>query len=96
MKGGEADPDRHVTAGDARASVLALLGARASNASVCPSEVARALVADLDRFQGAEWLDAMPMVHQAVDQLVAEGLIRLSWKGELLTMRAGPYRIRRA
>ncbi len=37
----------------------------------------------------------MPIVHSAVDGLVAEGLVRLSWKGEPLDERAGPYRIRR-
>ena len=37
----------------------------------------------------------MPIVHAAVDRLVAEGVVRLSWKGEPLDARAGPYRIRR-
>ncbi|WP_309547008.1 hypothetical protein [Sphingomonas sp. SUN019] len=37
----------------------------------------------------------MPAVHAAVDQLVDEGLVRLSWKGRKLVTRAGPYRIGR-
>jgi hypothetical protein len=37
----------------------------------------------------------MPIVHAAVDQLVAEGQIQLSWKGQMLTTRGGPYRIAR-
>ena len=40
-----------------------------------------------------EWRDAMPGVHAAVDQLAADGLVRLSWKGRPLATRAGPYRI---
>lgn len=38
----------------------------------------------------------MPAVHSAVDSLVAEGLVRLSWKGEAIPVRDGPYRIGRA
>jgi hypothetical protein len=41
------------------------------------------------------WRDAMPAVHAAVDQLVAEGAVRLRWKGQPLPARAGPYRIER-
>ncbi len=56
---------------DAREATLALLAARAPEATVCPSEVARALAA------AADWRDRMPAVHAAVDRLVAEGLVRL-------------------
>ena len=38
----------------------------------------------------------MPEVHAAVDQMAAEGLVQLSWKGRALPARQGPYRIRRA
>ncbi|NML11089.1 DUF3253 domain-containing protein [Sphingobium sp. AR-3-1] len=71
----------------AREMRLTLLGARHEGATICPSEVARAMAADGD------WRGAMPTVHAAVDGLVAQGLVRLSWKGERLTSRAGPYRI---
>jgi hypothetical protein len=67
---------------------LALLAARAPDATICPSEVARAL-------KGQGWRDAMPMVHAMVDRLLAERLVRLSWKGKPLAARAGPYRIGR-
>ena len=73
---------------DAREATLALLGARAEDATVCPSEVARALTAAT-----GDWREAMPVVHAAVDQMVSEGLIGLSWKGQTLATRAGPYRI---
>ena len=74
---------------DARAATLALIGARATGATVCPSEVARELA-------GPDWRAAMPAVHVAVDGLVAEGAVRLSWRGVGLTVRDGPYRIGRA
>ncbi|CAL1692931.1 hypothetical protein MMB232_03114 [Brevundimonas subvibrioides] len=74
-----------------REATLALLAARAEGATVCPSEAARA-VAGPD----GDWREAMPQVHAAVDAMLADGLIRLSWKGRPLTARTGPYRIRRA
>ncbi len=72
---------------DARQTLLTLLAARAPDATVCPSEVARAMAA------GANWRAVMPAVHSAVDLLLAEGAIRLSWKGQRPSTRAGPYRI---
>ena len=75
---------------DAREATLALLAARAEDATVCPSEVARAAAGS-----AGEWRETMPEVHAAVDQMVSDGLVRLSWKGRRLTTRAGPYRIGR-
>ena len=81
---------------DAREVVLALLANRAPAAAVCPSEVARALVGALGGERAArDWRSAMPAVHAAVDRLLVEGRVRLSWKGKALTTRAGPYRIAR-
>lgn len=68
---------------------MALLAARAPGATVCPSEVARVVA------EGADWRKTMPLVHAAVDGLVAEGAVRLSWKGAAMAARAGPYRIGR-
>ncbi len=73
----------------ARDMTLALLTTRSPSATVCPSEVARAIAAK------DAWRDAMPLVHAAVDALVAERLVRLSWKGTPLAGRNGPYRIAR-
>ena len=85
-----------VASREARDATLALLDARAPGATVCPSEVARALVSAVGAGStSADWRDTMPMVHAAVDEMVVEGLVRLSWKGEPLTTRAGPYRIGR-
>jgi uncharacterized NAD-dependent epimerase/dehydratase family protein len=76
----------------ARDATLALLAGRAPEATVCPSEVARMLVASA----GTDWRNAMPEVHAAIDRLLAEQLIGLSWKGKALATRAGPYRIARS
>ena len=73
---------------------LAFLGNRAPETSICPSEVARALLPASGKYDAAmDWRNAMPTVHAAIDQLLTEKLIRLSWKGQELEARAGPYRI---
>lgn len=72
---------------DPRAATLTLLARRAPDATICPSEVARAIAPD--------WRNAIPVVHAAIDGLVRDGLVRLSWKGQPLTVRSGPYRISR-
>lgn len=77
----------------ARRMTLTLLAARAPEATLCPSEVARALVAGTEG--AGAWRDVMPAVHAAVDQLNLENRVGLSWKGQSLGSRAGPYRIRR-
>ena len=66
---------------------MELLASRSPSATVCPSEVARAIA------PGTNWRDAMPIVHSAVDRLVDEDVVRLSWKGRPLAKRDGPYRI---
>jgi hypothetical protein len=40
-----------------------------------------------------DWRSAMPFVHAAIDGLVRDGAVRLSWKGARLATRSGPYRI---
>jgi len=72
---------------DPRTATLFLLAHRAPDATICPSEVARAIA--------PEWRGAMPAVHVAIDELVRDGLVRLSWKGRPLATRSGPYRIGR-
>jgi hypothetical protein len=83
-----------VTVESPRDVTLALLARRAPEATLCPSEVAKALAKAPGVAPGAvNWREVMPQVHAAVDQLVTEGLVRLSWKGKPLQGRAGPYRI---
>ena len=74
---------------------LALLDTRAPDATICPSEVARMVAAADTGSATGDWRSAMPRVHAAVDGLVAQGLVRLSWKNKPLAARAGPYRIGR-
>lgn len=81
-------PVKKAVSAKARAAVLSLLAKRALAGSVCPSEVARAIGST------ENWREAMPEVHAAVDDLLAESLISLSWKGKPLAQRDGPYRIR--
>ncbi|HEX8191374.1 MAG TPA: DUF3253 domain-containing protein [Allosphingosinicella sp.] len=78
--------------GNARAETLALLARRVPDATICPSEVARALASAAGE---PDWRSAMPAVHAAVDGLAAEGLVRLSWKGAAMPVREGAYRIGR-
>lgn len=78
---------------DARAATLALLARRARDATVCPSEAARAMAGAAGR---EDWRGEMPAVHAAVDALAAARLVRLSWKGEPKAVREGAYRIGRS
>lgn len=79
----------------ARETIDALLAVRSPDATICPSEVVRAMMAGADDADADGWREAMPSVHEAIDQLVAEGVVQLSWKGTPLAIRAGPYRISR-
>jgi hypothetical protein len=58
--------------------------------------VARALSASEGRDPAsADWRTKMSEVHAAVDQLLREYIVQISWKGKPLTERDGPYRIGR-
>nr|WP_301299259.1 DUF3253 domain-containing protein [Qipengyuania citrea] len=71
---------------------MTLLAERAPETTICPSEVARKITCN----DAADWRLAMPLVREAVDQLFDQKIIRLSWKGRLLSARSGSYRIGRA
>lgn len=71
-------------------AILGLLGQRAKRATICPSEAARLLAGP----QG-DWRAEMEAVHAATDELLEDGVITLSWKGETKQKRRGPYRIAR-
>ncbi|MHA3841887.1 DUF3253 domain-containing protein [Sphingomonas aestuarii] len=72
------------------AMIAEMLAARRPDATLCPSEVARALAGE-----DGDWRARMGEVHSAVDGLVAAGAVRLSWKGAAMAARGGPYRIGR-
>jgi hypothetical protein len=76
----------------ARDVAITLLSGRGAGATICPSEIARKLAAG-DHDDAGGWRGKMPMVHAAVDALLAERRIQLSWKGRRLRARSGPYRI---
>ena len=78
---------------DTRDVAMGLLAARAPESTICPSEIARGLVARFSAAQSADWRSVMPEVHAVIDELLAEGLVQLSWKGTKLATRKGPYRI---
>lgn len=76
--------------------VIGLLNCRPAEATICPSEVARAVSEHSGRTAASEsWREEMPIIHHVIDDMIAEGLVRLSWKGVPLTTRSGPYRISR-
>ena len=77
----------------ASAAVLALLTERELGATICPSEVARKIAAKASENDKSDWRTVMPIVHAAVDHLVDQESIKLSWKGRALSTRSGPYRI---
>jgi hypothetical protein len=70
--------------------ILSMLAARASTATICPSDVARAAAPD-------EWRPLMEAVRRAARRLVAAGEIEITQGGRVvdpLTAR-GPVRLRR-
>ena len=81
----------------ASAVIVSLLANRATDATLCPSEVARALAAENE---SDVWRAMMPVVHAAVDALLHHGAVKLSWKalsgqvapgsGELLARAHAP------
>ena len=75
----------------ATSAVLAMLGEREADATICRSEVARR-IASLSK---NSWRAAVPRVHKAIDHLAAHEWVALSWKGKSLSERRGPYRISR-
>ncbi|NCP23456.1 MAG: DUF3253 domain-containing protein [Erythrobacter sp.] len=77
-----------MTSANARSAIQALLHERAQGASICPSEVARRLARD-----GEDWRKFMSIVHASVDEMIGEGGVAISWKGQKLKNREGPYRI---
>ena len=76
-----------------RQATMTLLAGRAAGSTICPSEVARVMARE--RGHPDDWREDMAGVHDAIDLMVADGVVLLSWKGEGLAARAGPYRIRR-
>ncbi|MDM9646717.1 DUF3253 domain-containing protein [Rhizobium sp. S163] len=75
---------------NAESTILKCVASRHAG-TTCPSEAARILATghNIPR----EWRKFMPMVHEAVDVLIARGEITLTWKSVVMSKRGGPYRI---
>lgn len=71
-------------------ALRALLDARADDASVCPSEAARAVAPD-------DWRPLMPAARAAAGRLAAAGEVEVTQGGEVVdvTTARGPVRVRR-
>ena len=75
---------------DLQDSLGALLDARARDASVCPSEAARAVGAD-------DWRELMEPARMAARRLVADGRAEITQGGQVIDPdhAKGPIRVRR-
>jgi hypothetical protein len=71
-------------------SILSVLATRARDATVCPSEVARAVRPD-------DWRPLMEPVREAARRLVAKGLVDITQQGRVVdaSTAKGPIRLRR-
>ena len=73
---------------DPRSTILKLVAERGAGKTICPSEAARAI-------GGAQWREAMPVVHAAAKALAGEGAVELRQSGNPCGTEGivGPYRI---
>jgi hypothetical protein len=71
-------------------AILDLLRQRRPEATICPSEAARAVDKD-------DWRDLMPAARDAAGRLVAAGRVEVTQGGEVVDLATakGPIRIRR-
>ncbi|MFF2108111.1 DUF3253 domain-containing protein [Rhodococcus sp. ACS1] len=77
--------------GELEDRIRALLDARADTASICPSDVARAVAP-------GDWRPLMESVREAARRLAAAGEVEITQKGDVVDPDSarGPIRIRRA
>jgi hypothetical protein len=77
--------------GELERAVEALLDRRASDATICPSEAARAVDAE-------GWRELMPAARAAAGRLAERGLVEVTQGGKVVDVRTarGPVRVRRA
>ena len=70
--------------------IFGLLATRHEGATICPSEVARALVSD-----GAPWRQLMPQVRQAAQELARNNRLTVTRRGARVeaTSPGGPIRL---
>lgn len=82
------DPDSEIAA-----TIFALLGRRGGDATICPSEVARAMHPN-----ESGWRAAMPRIREVAGVLASRGLLRVTRRDEEVdaTSQGGPIRLGRA
>lgn len=70
--------------------IFGLLATRNEGATICPSEVARALAPD-----GVQWRQLMPQVRQAAQELAQNNRLKVTRRGVRVdaTSRGGPIRL---
>ncbi len=75
---------------DLEDKIRELLDARARTATICPSDVARAMSTD-------NWRDLMEPVRRAARRLTSKGEVEITQKGSVVdpSTAKGPIRIRR-
>lgn len=95
-------PSKHPSDESIEAALWSLLDQRATGATVCPSEVARALTrrgAASDAGARSEaWRALMPQVREVAQRLSAEGVLRVTRQGVDVidaTAPGGPIRLGR-
>lgn len=78
--------------------ILQLLADRDPGKTICPSDVARSLHADLRQSDPDGWRALMQPTRDAAARLVAAGEVVVTRAGEVVDVREarGPVRIRRA
>ncbi len=86
------DPPFPGGAATIEATLFALLAARRAGATLCPSEVARAVAAD-----GESWRELMPRVREVAQGLARSGRLRVTRGGVEVdaTIPGGPIRLGR-
>lgn len=91
-KRGVRDVDRRL-----EESILDLLAERASTATICPSEAARAVAADGSDDDPEGWRDLMEPARRAARRLVDRGEVEITQGGRVVdpSTAKGPIRIRR-
>ena len=74
-----------------RRTIEALLDRRAADATICPSEAARAVDPE-------GWRELMPSARAAAGRLAARGLVEVTQGGRVVDVATarGPVRVRRA
>lgn len=79
---------------DLEQSILDLLDRRAPGATICPSEAARAVAADVGR---EDWRSLMDLARAAGRRLADQGQIQVTQKGQVVdaTTARGPIRFRK-